>query len=307
MDTNTIIYIVVFIVVLVPSLLTSMLSSAKEVAGADENKAMSSQKDGAPLFRILGTPIKIIDSLGFGALIAAMRPQRTAFLEGRITIANLNMRPQTIYSAQLLLAPLGGIIGFLLFVSLPIERQWSMLALIIGLWMGWVYPAVAIEEVADKRQTEIVRGLPFAIDLISSAMRSGLDFGAAVRYYVSLGIETPLTVEFGIMLRQIELGKTRIEALTAMAKRINTKEFTSFVAAVVHGTQIGASIVDTMNIQGEEMRRARFHLAERKAARAPSLMILPMALFIMPSVFIMIFTPVYIKVQASGMGGFFRH
>ena len=113
----------------------------------------------------------------------------------------------------------------------------------------------------------------------------------------------PLAVEFGVMLRQMELGKTRIEALEDMAERIQSEEFLSFCAAVAHGTEVGASIVDTMKVQGEEMRRARFNIAERKAARAPSLMILPIAMFIMPAVFIVIGTPVYLKIQSSGLGG----
>ena len=70
-----------------------------------------------------------------------------------------------------------------------------------------------------------------------------------------------------------------------------------------HGTEIGASIVDTMRVQGEEMRRARFNRAERKAARAPSIMILPIAVFIMPAIFVVIGTPVLIRIQSSGLGG----
>ncbi|MBR3822581.1 MAG: type II secretion system F family protein, partial [Kiritimatiellae bacterium] len=79
--------------------------------------------------------------------------------------------------------------------------------------------------------------------------------------------------------------------------------FTSFAAAVTHGIEVGASIVETMKIQGEEMRRVRFNIAERKAARAASAMILPIAIFIMPAFFIVIGVPVYLKVCSSGLGG----
>ena len=303
MNPNIITYVIIFIVVLLPSIASGMLFQSQDdeglVKGGDSLRL-------PPLYRILHYLIKTVDSFGIGVLLSRIREEKTKYLEKKITIANLTLTPQIVFSAQVLVMILGGGISALLFLATPLERQWSVLALVIGGWIGWIYPVVTVEDMADKRQTAIVRGMPFAIDLIGSAMRSGLDFGAAIRYYVSLGITTPLTVEFGIMLRQIELGKTRIEALTMMAQRIDSKEFTSFVGAVAHGTEVGASIVDTMNIQSEEMRRARFNLAERKAARAPSLMILPMALFIMPAVFIIIFTPVYLKVQASGMGGFFK-
>ena len=153
----------------------------------------------------------------------------------------------------------------------------------------------------------IIHSLPFAIDLIGAAMRSGLDFSAAIRYYVSTeNKNNPLAIEFGVMLKQMELGKNRIEALEDMARRIQNDDFSSFAGAVAHGTEIGASIVDTMKVQAEEMRRARFNIAERKAARAPSIMILPIAVFIMPAIFVIIGTPVLIRLSQSGMGGLMK-
>ena len=71
----------------------------------------------------------------------------------------------------------------------------------------------------------------------------------------------------------------------------------------MHGFEVGSSIVDTLKIQAEEMRRVRFNIAERKAARAVSSMIFPIAIFIMPAMFLIIGTPVLIKVASSGLGG----
>jgi len=61
-----------------------------------------------------------------------------------------------------------------------------------------------------------------------------------------------------------------------------------------------------MKVQAEEMRRARFNIAERKAARAPSIMILPIAIFIMPAIFIVIGIPVLLKISSSGLGGIMK-
>lgn len=106
------------------------------------------------------------------------------------------------------------------------------------------------------------------------------------------------------MLREIELGKSRIEALKTMAERIQVEEFRTLVTSVVQSSEMGASISETLKIQAEEIRRARYHSAERKAARAPSLMIIPVALFILPSVFVMIFVPIVLRIKGSGIGGF---
>ena len=132
-------------------------------------------------------------------------------------------------------------------------------------------------------------------------MRGGLDFTAAIRFYVNLGVNGPLTDEYRTMLREMELGIIRTAALQNMADRIQIKEFTSFASAVVMGTELGASLADTMDIQSEEMRKLRFSIAECKAQRAPSLMLLPMALFILPAVFIIILTPVFLKMKESGV------
>jgi tight adherence protein C len=69
------------------------------------------------------------------------------------------------------------------------------------------------------------------------------------------------------------------------------------VTAIVQSTEMGSSVAETLKLQAEESRRARFHKAERKAAKAPSIMLIPIALFIMPAVFIVIFTPVFLRIN----------
>ena len=97
------------------------------------------------------------------------------------------------------------------------------------------------------------------------------------------------------MLRETDLNKSRIEAMRSMAVRIQVEEFKAVVTAVVQSSEMGASVAAALKIQAEEIRRARFHRAERKAARAPSLMLIPVALFIVPAVFIIILTPVVMR------------
>jgi tight adherence protein C len=134
-------------------------------------------------------------------------------------------------------------------------------------------------------------------------MQAGQDFGAAIRHLVTEGPKGPLQQEFAVMLRQIELGRSRVEALQAMADRIQLDEFRTLAASVVQSTEMGASITDALRIQAEEIRRSRQHRAEQQAARAPSLMLMPVAVFILPAVFIIIFTPVAIRfLETRGMG-----
>jgi len=203
--------------------------------------------------------------------------------------------------AQLFGAILGGAVGLVPVFLLSPERIYALLAMTLGAWVGWSYPLIQVRKAAEERKESISKALPFAIDLLTVATQAGQDFGAALRNLVGSGFTGPLITEFGMVLRQIELGKSRVEALRTMADRIQIEEFRSLVTAIVQSTELGASITQTMKIQAEEIRRARFHRAERRAARAPSIMLLPTALFILPAVFIVIFTPIVIRVIDSGV------
>ncbi len=167
-------------------------------------------------------------------------------------------------------------------------------AFVLGL-VGWMYPTLWLGRAAAIRQEAVSQALPYAIDLLTVAMQAGQDFGAAVRFLVREGPHGPLRDEFSVMLQETEFGKTRIDALRTMAARIQLEEVGTLVTAVAQSTEMGSSMTDTLRIQAEEIRRARFHKAERKAARAPSLMMIPVALFILPAVFIIILTPVILR------------
>ena len=270
----------------------------------DENATredVSSWENMPPLFKRLwgiGGMFEIV----FGVPAAAIFKSKAAMYTRQIPASGLPLTAERIFAFQLISAFGGCILGLVFFALPDIKVAWGVVAVLVLGFVGWTYPAVVFEKYVQWRQNEITRSLPFAIDLIGSAMRAGLEFGAAMRYFEGLKIKGPLTEEFGKVLQQIELGKTRTEALTDMANRVQVESFTSFAGVVAYGTEIGASISETLRVHGEELRRARFHLAERKAQRAPSLMILPMAVFIMPAVFIIVITPVILKMKATGIG-----
>ena len=257
------------------------------------------------LYRILW-PTLLLFEFPLGRPLARFMPARAAKYERLIRASGLPLTPERVFTMQVFCllgaTVLGAALAGVLLVLFPEMRfVWCAAVLLFFMFVGWIYPSMTLEKYVQWRQNELTRALPFAIDLIGSAMRAGLEFGAAMRYFTGLKMEDPLTEEFGTVLQQIELGKTRTEALAEMAHRVQIDEFTSFVGVIAYGTEIGASIADTLRIHGEELRRARFHLAERKAARAPSLMILPMALFIMPAVFIIIITPVIMQMKGAGL------
>ena len=114
------------------------------------------------------------------------------------------------------------------------------------------------------------------------------------------------TMNLGVHLvrvvREIQLGKLRREALRDMADRLGVSEMSSFVAAVIQSEQLGVSMAHVLRIQADQMRIRRRQLAEEEAHKAPIKMLLPMALFIFPALCIVLMTPAFLILIEQGAG-----
>lgn len=300
-NSNIAIYVIVFLAVFAPYAFLQLCLGARKPTPDDIDSWNL-----PPLFRkFYWLTSMLADSVG--VKMAELQPARTAKMRTALVQASMKLPAEHVYALEVFLGIFGTIVPAIIVMLLTNRIGYAVGAGLLCGILGLMTPSMKVAKLAEDRIEAIIHSLPFAIDLIGAAMRSGLDFSAAIRYYVSTeNKNNPLAIEFGVMLKQMELGKNRIEALEDMARRIQNDDFSSFAGAVAHGTEIGASIVDTMKVQAEEMRRARFNIAERKAARAPSIMILPIAVFIMPAIFIVIGIPVLLKISSSGLGGLMK-
>lgn len=297
MDFPILVYALVFSAIVLPVLLWRRNESNGSVVAG-----MPVRKTALPgLFHVLwGLAVALEKSVGMS--LATLQPGGRKECDRLILASAQPFSYETLCALQFLTLLFFTAIGAVVLMLPPVPTSYGIGIVVVAAFFGWQYPRTALRQFVERRQTELTRALPFAIDLMGSAMRAGLEFGAALRYFVTLGTGGALEEEFSHVLRQVELGKTRSEALAEMARRVQVEVFTSFVGVVSYGTEIGASIVETLKIHGEDLRRARFNLAERKAARAPSLMILPLAVFIMPAVFIIVITPIVMRMRAMGIG-----
>ena len=236
-----------------------------------------------------------------GPTIRRMTPRkRVNELENQLKMADLHIDVDFVLTAQVIYSVICAVAIFFFVMFTMVDIVDALVGAAIGALVGWMLPSMQLSSFAENRQKSIVKELPFSIDLLASAMRSGLDFTAAVNYIISNARPSSvLAQEFGVMVRDMQLGKTRVEALEDLSARIQSEELTAFTSAVIHGSEIGAPIADTIKIQGEEMRRRRFAKAEEKASQASGKMLLPIALFIMPAFFIMLSVPLYMQFKKS--------
>ena len=165
--------------------------------------------------------------------------------------------------------------------------------------VGFYLPEMMITSRINRRQKEIVKAMPDALDLLTICVEAGLGFdGAMAKVYEKWDNE--LSLAFGRVIREISLGKLRREALRDMADRIGVAEMTSFVAAVIQSEQLGVSMAKVLRIQADQMRIRRRQRAEEEAHKAPIKMLIPMALLIFPSICIVLMTPAFLRLMTSG-------
>ena len=93
------------------------------------------------------------------------------------------------------------------------------------------------------------------------------------------------------------MGKQRREALKDLALRTGVNDLNTFISAVIQADQLGVSIGNVLRIQSEQMRLLRRQRVEEKAMKAPIKMLLPMVLFIFPTIFIVLLVPAVIQMM----------
>ncbi|MBN2043606.1 MAG: type II secretion system F family protein [Anaerolineales bacterium] len=169
---------------------------------------------------------------------------------------------------------------------------------------GFVMPNMLLDSKIRRRQDEVRKALPDALDLLTICVEAGLGFDAAMRK-VADKWENELSIAFGRALQEIQLGKLRREALRDMAERIGAAEFESFIAAVIQSEQLGVSMAKILRIQSDDMRVRRRQRAEQAAHRAPVIMLLPMAFLIFPTIMILTMGPAILMVMYGPISGIF--
>lgn len=193
---------------------------------------------------------------------------------------------------------LGGFLVAVVLISPPSNPSDNFMYIGGATFAGFFLPHLMLTSRITRRQKEIRKAMPDALDLLTICVEAGLGFDAAMSK-VSEKWENELSLAFARVIREIQLGKIRREALKDMSDRLGIPEMTSFVAAIIQSEQLGVSLAKVLRIQADQMRVKRRQRAEEEAHKAPIKMIIPMALLIFPSILIIILTPAVIQIMGS--------
>lgn len=200
---------------------------------------------------------------------------------------------------------LAGLVGLLLGLTLPVVLGAGakvVIGFVIGLGaLGYFAPDLVIYQIGYNRKEQIRRELPDALDLLTITVEAGLAFDAAVTQ-VARNTEGPLAHEFFRVLQEIQLGRSRGQALEQMAQRIKVEELDVFVSAVVQADSLGIPIAQVLRVQAKEMRLKRSQRAEEAAQKVPVKILFPLIFCILPSLFVIVIGPAAVSIIRNFIG-----
>ena len=203
----------------------------------------------------------------------------------------------TVLTKKITFAVVGIMFG-LLFVSKGLAAGLAAMALFALL--GFLVPDLLLISDGQKRDQEMERGLPDAIDLLNLCVESGLSFEAAIAR-VSVSMNGPVAEEFGALVSQIQLGKSRVEGMSALAERTKSKGLQRFVSALLQVDQLGMPISGVLAEQAQEMRAIRKDRAREQGQKVTIKILMPLMLCFLPAMFIIVLGPAVVQL-ATAMG-----
>lgn len=189
------------------------------------------------------------------------------------------------------LSVITAIVGY--FKSFEINT--TVLLIFIEVIIAILLPRLILNRKTLERQREIRNSMPDVLDLLTVSVEAGLGFDGALAKVIDK-MPGALANEFENVLQEIKVGKQKKDALKDMAQRVNLADLTTFIGSIIQADQLGVSIGNVLRIQSEQMRQKRRQRAQEKAMKAPVKMLIPMVLFIFPTLFSVLIGPVLIKV-----------
>ena len=248
--------------------------------GNFRERAVAPMKTGLAQAVLRMNPKASVDSVNRKLLGAGMgrRISPTGFLASKGLFAGLGVLA-------------GGFVGMTLFPP----TAGVLLALVFAA-IGFFLPDLFVAMKARSRRELIRAELPDALDLLAVSVEAGMGFDGAVAK-VAEHMQGPLVEEFALALSEMRIGESRENALKKMSERVDAPELAAFVRAIIQADQLGISLGRILRVQAADTRLRRQAAAEEKAMKAPIKMLFPTALFIFPSMFLVILGPALLNLS----------
>jgi tight adherence protein C len=181
------------------------------------------------------------------------------------------------------------------FNVVEIPPNQSLLIIVLAAAACLALPIMPIDSIVKRRRSEVLRAWPFLLDLTSIALSSGVGLQNALERVSAALPRGPLAEEITRILNEIRLGSARAAALRAFADRAKLQLISTSVELIIQSEELGTELSSMLSEQAREFRQTEMLRVEKKALEAPVKMMLPMAVFIFPSILGILVGPVLIS------------
>lgn len=179
------------------------------------------------------------------------------------------------------------------------ESDWPLTITPAMMVVGYFYPDIWLKGVISKRSDDIIKAMPFIVDMLALTVEAGQEFMSAIQKVVEKAPRTPLVEEFETFLKETSLGASRVEGLRQLSWRVNIIEVSSFCATLIASSTGGSGVGPLLKQLSSDLRIKRTSRAEQLGATAATKILIPMILFILPAVLVAIFAPMGLKMMSG--------
>jgi tight adherence protein C len=301
----TLLFIMGVLLVLTAIVLVAMAVGRPQPQGMHRSLAVLEAMSTAPseLTKDLDKPFgeRILAPLQARALSVGKRftgADSTSRIQHKLDLAGNppKWNPDRVIAFKVIGAVLGLVVGFLITQFVGAGASMRILGSGAGLMVGFMAPNLYLYQTAYDRAAKMQRELPDAIDLMTISVESGLGFDAALQQ-VANNTEGPLADEFARVLREMQIGQSRSDALRNLGERTSVPEVRTFVSAMVQADAFGIPIAQVLRVQSSEIRVKRRQRAEEKAQQVPVKITIPLIFTILPCLFIAVMGPAAISIM----------
>ncbi len=184
---------------------------------------------------------------------------------------------------------LGIAIGIMVFVLL------SPMYALPAAGLGFFIPDFLMWNKIKAKKEHIIKVFPETVDLLDMCISAGQDFLSAIKWVIDKSIPNAFIEQLGIVLGEIQVGKTRADALRDMSRRLKLADVSSFSRTIIQAERMGTSIEEAFKNLSDDTRERRFQNGERYAIKASLKILFPLLFCILPAIMIVVAGPVLIK------------
>lgn len=230
-----------------------------------------------------------------------LSPRQRQQLAARLRLAGLDfaISPEQLIAHRVVVSAGFALLLWWLAGSFRISHAgWFAL---FGAALGYVLMVSWFRDRIMARRRDVLKTLPFFLDLVTLCVEAGLNTTGALQQAVAKGPAGPLRDEVSRVLRDIRAGKSRADALRTFADRLNEPGIASLVSAIIQADTTGMNLGPVLRAQAEQRRTERFLRAEKAAMEAPVKMLFPLIFFIFPCTFMILLFPIVMRFVLMGM------